>query len=159
MEPEGIGAVYYCATGAYMERELLYWEEDANISSNYPCDEVRDHPAACYRYKLRSAFAQNESEKAAAVCLGLNGAARRGCFHGLGFAYHALVFKNPEFANPLCRHGDQKDQQMCIEGVVGVLIVYNWRIARKACDSLPKELRVFCSNFSKIENFGMKREF
>ena len=78
---KGPGAVYYCATGVYMERDIGLGASDAKKSEVYPCTD-NSYPAACFRYKLRRVFKlPRDYEKVIQLCAGLSGAQKSGCFH------------------------------------------------------------------------------
>lgn len=157
----GIGAIYYCATGVYMERDVTLGKHDADMKGEplYPCD-TSVYPAACYRYKLRRIFSlPREYKKAEDICLGLTGSQRKGCFHGLGFGSQKLVYDDPKSLNVLCGGGDTEDKRMCIEGVFGLINVYDKKRSLRACSFYTAGEKAVCFEASTIANFGMERDF
>jgi len=137
-------AQYLCATGAYMERSIVY--EDDNEADLFPCDVHRDFPAACYRYKLRKGYKDWDPEDVAQLCLGLEGAPQReGCFHGYGFMFYRMVKENPPFLAQLCSYGTRRERRMCIEAAAAKVRVSSKKIREKACNSLDdEELHEYC---------------
>ncbi len=158
---EDKGAVYYCATGVFMERNTIKGQEDMlNADKYYPCSSS-DFPAACYRYKFSKLFSKNDPESARNYCMGLaNPEQRHGCFHGLGFSYFKLFEKQPKRLDEICGKGDPKDKEMCIEGAVGVISVFNKEAALKICDSqITQTEKITCTKAFRVSNFGMGRDF
>lgn len=156
---KGLGAVYYCATGIYMERDIEFGEKDALVSDQYPCDASR-YPAACFRYKLRRIFDFSKEHKVASVqCLRLAGIHRRGCFHGLGFGAADLIRQTPSAAAHICSSGDSDDKRMCLEGAFGYINIYSRATSRRACESFEGDDRAICERATLSENFGMNRDF
>ncbi len=156
---KGPGAVYYCATGIYMEREMSLGREDAKVSQTYPCDENL-YPAACFRYKLRQVFdLSRDYEKTAAACLALGGANQRGCFHGLGFGAAHAVYRNPSLARTICAAENEDNTRACLEGMFGLLNQHDRSVPGRACESFDAEERPLCDKASTTRNFSMKRDF
>jgi|GEM_PF-1583685 len=155
--PLGIGAVYYCATGVYMERDIAYGEQHTEDSS-YDCTKAR-FPAACFRYTLRRDYRlPAEAGQVRNWCLSLEGTARTGCFHGLGFgAYHA-VYEDPAALNDICGAGSDLDKRLCIEGALGLINIDDTSVSSRACAAYtgPQEV---CEAASRVYNFGMQRDF
>lgn len=157
----GIGALYYCATGVYMERDIVFGEDDIKKSDQglYPCD-TDAYPIACYRYKLRRIFSlPKEYKKAQEVCLSLDGLQRKGCFHGLGFGAYVMVYQNPADLNLLCSAGDAEDKQMCIEGVLGAINNVSKKRSTDTCSLYTASSKELCFKASKVRSFGMERDF
>lgn len=157
----GLGARYYCATGVYMQRDIVWGEDDVKKTNLdvYPCDTA-SYPAACYRYKLHRLFSlPDQYEKAAQFCLSLKGVQQQGCFHGLGFAGYAMVKNDPANLNVLCGFGDALDKQMCVEGVLPYLNVADKKIAALACITYAPDGHDMCIKASLLSNFDMQRDF
>ena len=140
---------YYCATGVYMEYFTDPEELDLEVLLNlhYPCDKQTPYPAACYRYKSPLMLRALKGDGAALTkeCLGLSGARRRGCFHGLGIAHLPLVFDHPAKLAQVCGQGSRDDRLLCVEGVVEKLADYDEDVARRSCSSLGGELAKVCN--------------
>lgn len=155
--------VYYCATGGYMERDLKYGEKDRDGRTPlYPCDTVKDHPAGCYRYKIRRALSTKVSNISgiAETCLTLpTSEEQAGCFHGVGMAYFKWIGKNPDKLEELCSYGDAASQRLCIEGAIGKLRVYSKQATLDACASMSGSLKAVCDKARTVGNFGMSRDF
>ena len=157
----GIGAVYYCATGVYMERDISMGIQDSKTPSDplYPCNKF-EFAAACFRYKVRRLYKLPEQyEQATQTCLSLTGIERHGCFHGLGFGGFSMVYKNPPSLNTLCGAGDEEDKRMCIEGAFGFINLYNTNISSAACEAYTVGKKEICIEALDIRNFGMERDF
>ncbi len=156
----GPGAVYYCATGVYMERELLFGDSDVKTPANplYPCD-AGQYPAGCYRYKM-TRLLKNIADvgRVIDICKALPDAQEEGCFHGIGFAASPFILKNPYILTSVCNSGTDRDQQMCLEGVFGYTNLYDQTVAKRACVSFEGS-RALCDEASRIENFTMQRDF
>jgi hypothetical protein len=156
---KGNGPVYFCATGIFMERDLMHGEADKLISNVYPCD-TSDYPAACFRYKLRHVFdLTTEYTAGAQFCLTLAGNARSGCFHGLGFGAHKAVYRNENTINAICGLGSARDKKMCLEGVFGKINVYDTKYAQTLCASYDTGDKAICTAASTMRNFSTKRDF
>jgi hypothetical protein len=137
---------YYCATGVFMEK-IITGPPSATPppSWQYPCDEETLFPTACYRYKAIELLDRlGTATQLTRECLRLEVPQRRGCFHGLGHAMTAMVFTDPAQLAPLCRHGSQTDQIVCIEGAIEKLAEYDEERATTACASLDDDLRPVC---------------
>ena len=137
---------YYCATGVYMEK-ILTGPPPATPPPSWlsPCDEETLFPAACYRYKAVELLDRFDSAtQLTHECLGLEALQRRGCFHGLGHAMAAEVFADPSQLAPLCNHGSQTEQVVCIEGAIEKLAEYDEERATAACSSLDDALQSVC---------------
>jgi hypothetical protein len=130
---------YYCATGVFMEYEdKLMWKgqdvvKPARPSPHYPCDTYVKFPAACYRYMLRHIAGELSGEQLVQECLGLPDRRRRGCFHGMGALYSAMVGMTPTLFPAVCLHGGLEDHIVCIEGVVEMLADHDETQALNAC--------------------------
>jgi hypothetical protein len=158
-EERGWGAMYYCATGVYMERDIQHAESDAKVSKIYPCAN-NPFPAACFRYKLRSVFNfRTQLEEAQNTCLALTGSDRSGCFHGLGFGAYRIVYQDPIKINEVCKSGDDLDKRLCMEGVFGFTNIYDRKIAARACEAYTAGSRELCEKAAMVSNFGMERDF
>lgn len=149
---------YYCATGVFMEREKMMGREDAKISSRFPCDSF-DHPAACYRYKLRDVFPLYDYQGALKLCQSLpHGPERNGCFHGMGFTYYLLTRKDPLVLRAICDSTDKTDQQMCAEGAAGRFTIYFGRdYSRQLCSLQSQPFRQWCEDGVVSHGFGMNK--
>lgn len=154
---------YYCATGAYMERDIVYGEADKNEASElYPCDETRDHPAACYRYKIRRSFRPNVDNipMIKSLCDALPSKQERsGCYHGLGMAYFKWIRKSPQELPNLCRSQDALSEQLCIEAAIGKLRVYDSKKSMEACTFYDGAMAEVCRQAYQTGNFGMSKDF
>lgn len=137
---------YYCATGVYMEKLLTGPKPAAPPPSLHsPCDEETLFPSACYRYKAADLLRHfGDPMRLAMECMGLEGAAQFGCFHGLGAALTTVVFNEPAKLAGICSNGDRNDRIACIEGVIEKLADYNEERAKLACLSLGGEMRQVC---------------
>lgn len=154
------GMIYYCATGVYMERDQVYKLSDATSSKFYPCDENSEFTIACYRYKIRRIFKNTPAQEIANECLRLDTVTkRRGCFHGLGFAYMEYIGKHPEALPAICKYGDTVEQRMCVEGAIGALKEYDKQKARTVCSKLSGTQQEICDHAIEIGNFGLNRTF
>jgi len=160
-ESEGKGAVYYCATGAYMERDFFFGLSDTEKSILEPCKSIDGHPAACYGNSLWHAHNRGYTvETIAAHCLTLNDPQRRGCFHGLGATRYTVVYKNPKELGSICKYGDMIDQLMCIKVVIQKIKHYfNEETAKESCDSLQDDRKIFCYEALKHDFFSMEQNF
>jgi|GEM_PF-2143520 len=157
----GEGAVYYCATGVYMQQSIAS-SEDTLASSTRQLAQCTSnlYPAACYRYNLHTAFnLPSEYQKATAFCLSLAGSQQQGCFHGLGFGAYKMVYQNPASLNVLCGTGTDIDKQMCIEGALGLISTSDKGFANSACELYTEGDRTMCMKAATIQNFGMNRDF
>jgi hypothetical protein len=158
-EDVGVGAVYYCATGVYMEREVETGSYDAKISNTFPCDDSL-FPAACFRYKFEQVFEfPRDIEAAKSLCLSLSGNEQEGCFHGLGLSSYKALDKDPSLINSVCGSGSAEDQRMCLEGAIGILKIYDPSKVNVICDKNWTGDRNMCQSAAKIFNFGMNRDF
>ncbi|HWO07132.1 MAG TPA: hypothetical protein VNM40_00955 [Candidatus Paceibacterota bacterium] len=155
-----MGGRYYCATGVYMQRDQDLGEHDAEISPTYPCDAY-DHPAACYRYKLRRMFPPTDPESAASLCRSLpEGEERHGCFHGVGFGFNQELYGDPDRVVSACASDDPLDSRMCIEGFSGVMSVYASREdVRAFCNRMEEPFASWCVIGVSVSNFGTTRDF
>lgn len=157
------GLEYYCATGAYMERDIQYGEEDALAENMYPCREGFGHPAACFRYKIDRVYdwPGRDYKEIAEVCLSLSDEKERsGCFHGYGFSLYGEVSADYESIAKYCSYGGDLDKQLCIEAIAGKLSVYDEVGTKVACESFTEEdLRQICFDSVDSSNFGMERDF
>jgi hypothetical protein len=158
-DQQGIGSVYFCATGIYMERDIVYGEDDTKISPIYPCSNY-PYPAACFRYTLRRSFKlDSEYETAAQTCLSLSGSQRSGCFHGLGFGAYKTVYRDKSKVNAVCGQGNDIDKQMCLEGLFGKLSVYDATFKEGICELYTAGSQQMCIAASTMRNFSTKRDF
>lgn len=148
---------YFCASGVFMQREKTVGRKDATVSARFPCDSF-DHPAACYRYKLRDVFPSQNYSDAQRLCTSLpNGPERNGCFHGLGFTYMYNVENNPRDLEAICTSDDDVDKRMCVEGAIARFRIYNEvAAAERICSVQPDPLRSWCDAVVPVENaFGI----
>ncbi len=152
---------YYCATGVYMEYFTDPEELDLEVLLNlhYPCDKQTPYPAACYRYKSPLMLRALKGDGAALTkeCLGLSGARRRGCFHGLGIAHLPLVFDHPAKLAQVCGLGSRDERILCIEGVVEKLADYDEDVARRSCSSLDGELAKVCNTAAAEKMYRLEK--
>jgi len=154
----GAGAVYYCATGVYMERDIEMGQEDAKISSAFPCT-LNKYSAGCFRYKLRRIFdLRSDYIAAKEICLGLSGSEQTGCFHGLGFGAYRAVLRDPSKVDAICSGGDEIDTRLCLEGMFGIINLYDRKVPPRACEIYPGDTTL-CKAASEVRNFDMKRDF
>jgi len=153
------GLQYYCATGVYMEK-LITGPPTATPppSWQYPCDEEKLFPTACYRYKAVQLLDRpGDVAQFTRACLELEASQQRGCFHGLGHAMTEEVFTNPAQLAPLCRHGSLTDQIVCIEGAIEKLADYDEARARAACASLSDNLRPVCEQAANDKMYSLTK--
>ena len=152
---------YYCASGAYMERDLIHGSADTTGASLLvPCNQEEDFPAACYRYKVKYLFhPETTVAQVADLCLGLQGLQRLGCFHGLGFSQLNDVFREPSLLGATCRYGSTQDQKICIEGAIEKLADYDPRRAATACKSLAPELTAHCQQTIAYGFYSLEKPF
>ncbi len=150
---------YYCATGVYMQ--YRDWLKEGEIPNRrptvlYPCDEYELYPAACFRYMMSfipkaSGYTGYDIIK---TCSALAAPQRRGCFHGLGFAYLGVIMErvedDPEVLAALCEHGTLADQTLCVEGVIEKLADYDEAMAHLSCDGVSSELTLTCHDAAGI---------
>jgi hypothetical protein len=150
---------YYCATGVYMQKFVTDRNRGAAPGTAYsPCDREHLFPGACYRYKGAEQLEHGRDHaQVAADCLRLTGSQRRGCFHGLGYASIAAVFRDPGAITDACTAGDAGDQTVCIEGVTEKLAQLDEVRARKACASLNGELRAVCAQAAERKMYGVSK--
>lgn len=158
-ESVGPGATFFCATGVYMQEDLLFGGRDAKKDNRlYPCDDSL-YPAACYRFKLYHLFTlPGEYASAAALCLSLSGDQEAGCFNGLGTDGYWMIRDNPVSLNQLCGFGDATDKRMCVEGALGLLNVYSPGTAQRACELYLGDAAM-CDTAARLSNFSMNRDF
>jgi len=156
-ESEGKVAVYSCAAGAYMERDVVFGWSDTEKSILEPCKSFDEHPAACYQYSLWRAYGRGYTvETIAEHCLTLNDPQRRGCFHGLGVARFRVVYENPKVLGSICKYGDIIDQRMCINGLIWKIKYHlSEETAKEACDSLQDDRKTFCYEALKHDYASM----
>ena len=140
---------YYCATGAYMEYVTERDPQDATTKSVlYPCDQYI-YPAACARYKMgyvvrRHYAAGGTTEELRALCSSLTGAARRGCFHGLGNAHMLRIAAGTIGIRPVCLGLDKVEEFVCIDGAMERMAKFHPDIAVRVCDQLDGENKDAC---------------
>jgi hypothetical protein len=155
----GPGAIYYCATGVYMQGGI---DDDVAASTTdklYPCD-VNAYPAACYRYTLDYLFnLPDQYQEATALCLSLQGDQQHGCFHGLGFNSYSMVYNDPSSLSQLCGSGDAIDKQMCMEGALDILYEFYPTLDASICDQFTGGDKSICVEASAVKNTGMNRDF
>jgi len=152
---------YYCATGVYTEYFTNPEELNLEVLLNlhFPCDQHALYPAACYRYKspLMLRALKNDGDALTRECLGLSGARRRGCFHGLGLAQLPVVFDLPAKLAQVCSQGSPEDRILCVEGVVEKLADYDEGLARQSCTSLDGELAEVCRSAAEEKMYRLKK--
>lgn len=151
---KGPGAIFYCATGVYMQYDLVASAQNLG-SVDLACDKS-SYPAACYRFQLYHLFRfPLEYRKAVAFCETLNGTMRRGCFNGLGADAYSMVYRNPAFLNQLCGIGDDMDKRMCVEGVFALMNVYQPATSANVCKYYTVGDSAMCRSAAKLKNFSM----
>ena len=152
---------YYCSSGAFMERDIVYGHADAATSSALaPCSQEETFPAACYRYKVKRLLRPGTTvEDIANRCLGLENLQRLGCFHGLGFSLLDDVFREPAMLAEVCRFGNADDQKICIEGAIEKLADYDRGRAKAACKTLAPELRDHCRQAINYGLYSLEKPF
>jgi len=142
------GMDYYCASGVYMEyrSKLKKNKPNVKLSKIYPCDKNTDFPAACYRYFMYRIYVAHKWNfyKAVRYCKRLRPHQRRGCFHGIGNMYINNIAKKPSLLKTICKHGNQNDQTLCIEGAIEKLADFNREMAKKACKPLAANNFITC---------------
>ena len=152
---------YYCATGVYAEYFIDPQRMDLEVLTNlhFPCDQAASFPAACYRYKapLMLRALGDDEEALKAECLGLSGAQRLGCFHGMGVALLPTVFDEPARLAEACSEGRKSDRVVCTEGVVEKLADYDQAKAEEACASLSGRLRKNCTLAAKEKMYRLDK--
>ncbi len=141
---------YYCATGAYMEF-VTAGRADATLREARfsPCD-THPYPAACARYLMPRLLhfemqSSGSPQRAVDACLSQQGAARLGCFHGLGNAFMPYVVSGGTKINDACLRFAPDEQRMCIEGVVERMSRYEPERALEVCVELAGEPRRICN--------------
>lgn len=151
------GPVYYCATGVFMEWDIVNGRRYKNSSNLFPCDKF-DFPSACFRYKLARTFGEDELLSARNFCAGITDPElRSACFHGLGFRFFRLLKTNP--LKYVCDVADSGDEKMCIEGAIGVLSAFDEKRAFGLCEELSGENKEACFTAARQSNFGMDKDF
>ncbi len=153
-----IGEQYYCTTGVYMERNIMYGKADSQNNSSYPCDSA-PYPAACFRYKLDTLFTSAQVNEAKIFCSKIpNLLQERGCFHGLGFRFFNQVSSGKLTLNDLCNTSDAQATQMCVDGAIGVLKEFSQNSAAQVCNQ-QTTLSAECFHAIQVGNFGLNRDF
>ncbi len=153
-------AVFYCATGVFMEYKISSENFHENRPVLYPCQEIQDFPAACYRYMVTDLIDKSDNrsvERAIEKCLGMNRTQRLGCFYGLGYPSYRAIDRNPELLNKVCMHGNEDDNKMCIDSAVELIAVYNLTSAIKACNTLNGTMKDYCMQEIKFKTFNMNK--
>jgi len=146
------GMDYYCATGVYMQymdnvtSNGSRQADTQRWGSNYPCNKFTTYPAACYRYIVSEVKEERGLglEHLILLCAQLPADVRSGCFHGLGAAYTPLIVEHPTLLKVVCSYGDNKEQLLCIEGVIEKLADFNEQRALEACKTLDSKTRDIC---------------
>jgi len=134
---------YYCATGSFMEYVAVHGQErNEGESLFYPCD-VKDFPAACFRYKMvhvfRTHFAKGgEFTDIVKECMTLKDKFRLGCFHGIGNAHMGNIAAGNVPITYVCGFGNKEDQYMCIEGAAERMGKYHPKNAMLRCQQQLK---------------------
>jgi hypothetical protein len=153
---------YYCATGVYSEYfgEATQLDLRVVLELHFPCSETTSFPVACYRYKgpLMHRALKGDAEAQQDACLTLSGAARRGCFHGLGVARLPEVFENPSLLAVACAEGNKNDRILCIEGVVEKLADYDDDRALEACASLSGRMGKACLRAAEEKMYRLDKK-
>ena len=139
---------YYCITGVFMQNDIDKGERTAQgVALHAPCDSAAPmNQGACYVYKtFRMLIGLNDYGATLNECASLAGFARMGCFHGLGRAYTGLIAYEPAYLHTVCRHAPGDEEMLaCIDGGVEAIAEVFPEVAKKACASLPSNLRSFC---------------
>lgn len=151
-------AIYFCATGVYMEQDI---ENGPYVKSGftYPCEKETRFPAACYRYNVRHLINKSfNSMDIREYCRHLPLKQRLGCFHGLGYAYHKKIAMNSSYLNYACYAGNENDTKLCIDGAIEIVSVYNRSLAMQACNDISNDMKVYCYNTMERKNFNMKKD-
>lgn len=152
------GSIYYCATGVFMEWDIVNGRRYKNADSLFPCDKF-NFPSACFRYKIARTFKEDEYPQAREFCLKIsNDNLRAGCFHGLGFRFFRLL-NNGHSLKYICNSDYPQDNKMCIEGGIGVLSVFNKQRSIDLCNELSGSEKEYCLKSSEQSNFGMQKDF
>jgi hypothetical protein len=170
--PKAIGACreferpamkYYCATGAYMEYVVERDAEDASSRGLlYPCD-IGQYPAACARYKMgyvteRHYRARRSTADLIAQCGKLAGAARRGCFHGIGNAHMGLIVRGQMQLRDVCRRGSADERVLCIEGAMERMGKYHPETALRVCNELEGSDKPVCLRAVQNKMYSMTKD-
>ncbi|MGH7884863.1 MAG: hypothetical protein ACRENO_04110 [Thermodesulfobacteriota bacterium] len=157
---------YYCATGVFMEQAIIIYnkiQEDKSYkreSDNYPCDKFTDYPAACYRYTVPLIANQKKTNinNIADICLDLDDAQRKGCFHGLGAAISRFVNNNPMIVKYICEKGDEDEQTLCIEGAIEKLADFSESEALRVCNTLDGKNKDVCLSAAEEKMYRLDKE-
>jgi hypothetical protein len=149
---------YYCASGVFMEHVTAARPGGAR---HFPCDTHTEYPPACYKYRGYSLLAAhgNDVRAAAAECLPLAPALRRGCFYGLGATQFGALNLAPERLAELCAAGDADDRVMCVNGAMEILAAYQPAAATVACGSLEASLAQSCRVAVREGRYGLGKPF
>lgn len=117
---------HYCHSGVFMEledeimhglqAETMQRAERIKAGTQF-CTTRLDWPSSCMRFLLGQARTLDEVKIVETECVGLNGAARRGCFNGLGFFSRGYLAKHPREIERFCATGSLIDRQVCIAGM------------------------------------------
>lgn len=136
------GMDYYCATGVYMQYQVMLQEGkspyDERLLSTV-CGKEERFPAACYRYMLRVIRRPlgDDRERLIATCLSqIDIRHQSGCFHGLGNLYFPQMLRRPVLLAEICGHRDAEIQALCIEGAIEKLADFDSVQAERLCSTL-----------------------
>ncbi len=154
---------YYCATGAYMEF-VTTGHADGTIREGLfrPCD-THAYPAACARYLmprlLRSELVRTRSAKPVfELCRSQAGAARLGCFHGLGTALIPWIEAGAVRLAEVCSSASPDEQRVCIEGAVERMARYRPERAAEVCAALEGPGRSICEQAARNQMYNMDKD-
>ena len=155
-EEYGDSAVYYCASGAYMEHDDKFGDFHSN-DTLFPCNSSLDHPSACYVLKLKRVFSMPRlPSEIASVCLNLSGAQRSGCFFGMGRAVGETDSLMPFGLANACNFGNSSDNQMCLWGESEILSKRPKYQRLFVCLTRDSRLGRMCRGSMDFELFGME---
>lgn len=156
------GFEYYCATGAYMERNIVYSELDNEDGLLAPCLTNANFPSACFRYEIQELHDGKHAsfEEVRNLCISIKDRELyAACYHGLGFGYHGLILRNEKNLETLCENEDPLAKRLCVEGAVGVMESNRYGTGTEACSILPPSEAEYCLHAASVRDFGMQRDF
>jgi hypothetical protein len=152
---------YYCATGGYMEYNLVF-AHNTGQTTFYPCDTF-DYPAACMLSRAGSVATKMYQEgknmsDVIAACKQLDGKYRLGCFHGIGNAYSGFFTSGNINLTELCSSKLSEDEQtVCIEGAMEHIGKYQPDAVSKICEELGGNKRGLCLTAGKHKLYSLEK--
>jgi len=154
---------YYCATGAYMEYVTAGRADVTLAEAGFaPCD-AHPYPAACARYLMprllyQELTATGSPRRALALCPTQEGAARLGCFHGLGNAYMPYIARGDASLDEVCLGRAPEERRMCIEGAIERMARYEPERAVEVCGGLSGEAARICERARRDGMYAMDKD-